>query len=379
MDMTEQVLLFYVYGAAGVALLFLALALQRSKINRLEREIDDITLKFQHQAAAPKQVRDELFLACPYPVCFVDMKGKILAANTTFRLLVGNNIQSLAELDKSTGAELRRFPLEGNHYNHRLATLRTSAEGGLRQFNIIGWPVWGSQVQTGAVLSFHEQTHVLRRKTHQLHFEQQLVSYLAFLAIQLSKASESNDIHRAEVVDSYSKEIHLLTSYLQQMHHQLRQPNPHETLDIIKLCRELTSEYRTELRAKELHVTTTFPKEGRIVAHYGDIQLALRTLFAGVLLQAGHSTDVRIDVYMRGKRAVLDIMLPERVLSELDVQHIFAFGSTGEKVSSSTRLSRLQLAMVRELIAKYNGQLTVHSHAIQGTLYRLILVGSPKE
>lgn len=379
MDLAQHVLLFYLYGAAAVVLFFLALLWQQMRIRKLEKELDDITYKFQSQAGAPTQLREELFAACPYPVCFVDMKGRILAANGPFYKVSAKDVKSLTDFDRHTGGELAHIVLAGRLYTHRLATLRKEGESGLRQFNVVSWPVWGPQVQTGAVLSFHEQTQVLRRKGQQLQFEQQLVSYLAFLAIQLGQLAEARDANHTVTLDAYSKEIHLLISYLQQVHHHLRQPNPHGVLDVTKLCRELVQEYRTELRAKHVQLITTFPTEAKVVAHHADLQLAMRTLLAAVLQHADHTTDLRLNVYAQGRRTAVELLLPERLLTAKETEHAFGFGIHGKDITSEERLRRLQLAMAREIIGKYNGHITVQSHPTQGTLYRVILVSAAKE
>jgi len=363
---TQFVLLF----VAGV-LLLVFLIIQMYRVVKLEKEVDQITLRYQQHLAAsnPKQI--DVFAASPFPCCIIDRHGTITSANTPFEMLVHPvRVKTVQEFDRTTLAALTKA-VTAEHLHHDLITIKDTQTDKLRQFAVVSWPLRTPHVTVGRVVTLHEQTNVIRRKAHQADFENQLIRCIATLSNELNQSLQSKMYDTAKL-GVLNRELNELSQYLLDLHAPLREIKPMGSADLVDVVKRAIEEVRPLAKAQHATFVTTLPRTSGAHVELQSFKLAFTTALTA-LIEYEKKLALRIHTDQVGKHLILSINVENLFFSEREVEQMFAFGGQATN-GSQMRTLHLRASVVRELCSKHGVQFTIDSHRDTGTTFNFSLL-----
>jgi hypothetical protein len=324
----QSLILFFGFSGGALVLLFLVVLWQRGQIVRYETEIHDASLNLAKQQGRNKHTLIPLLDEAPFPMCYTDMNGKILATSRAFRIIAGEKVKTLDDFAKVTGAHLAN---KHSTKRQQRISLQTASDDSLRHFSLTAWPALGTNGPLGMVYSMLEHTTVVRRNGEEHSFTQELLT----LEQELLKNIQQEPDNSAVI-----SELSELTTFIQTS----LQP---------QLIQRSLFTYKPHFRKQGVAVTSTLPRQMYVVGYADESLEVLNLMLAAVAEHAPSQSTVRLHVGTLDKKVIVSLSFPGLHYTG-SINDFFSFGT-----KSIRRQSQVRAALARLLMGKQHGNLAL--------------------
>ncbi len=344
--------------------LFVRLYHTRRQLRRIEKSRLDVSF-------SPKMgLLSADFSNFPHPLCLVDGKGTILWQNDLFaQLSARGDMGCIEDFDQHTGASLCGF-VSNPHLHNRTVSVRPGDDlpaHAWRQFQIVDWPASAKRNEHQRFIALEEQTTAQERMLDHFQFEQQFVHYLRTTARRLKDHVIRNRAHPDPLATDLSEELEEMSGVLEESYVKLRTPAHFGAIDIGELCQSVLRDIRPELGKKRVQLLTTFPFKSCVMASYHDLEFALRSLFGGLATESKTGDTLRIHMSKHGRMLKISCHLSSCIFKPAELADLFHFGAHAEGLPVKRRLLRLEISLIKQLLVKQHGSLTIHADKEIGT------------